>query len=172
MFFFFQAEDGIRDLVRSRGLGDVYKRQEQAALDAHIPWTRMIEERKTLFHGQEVDLLPFALENRDRLVIKPNDEYGGKGVVIGWETDSATWEKALQTGLPENAVLQERVQIAYEDFPALTTDDQVQISQRLVDCDPFVFHGRMIGGCLTRLSTVTLLNVTAGGGATNPTVLV
>eukprot|EP00657_Telonema_sp_P-1_P010634 TRINITY_DN514_c0_g1_i4.p1 TRINITY_DN514_c0_g1~~TRINITY_DN514_c0_g1_i4.p1 ORF type:complete len:108 (+),score=39.41 TRINITY_DN514_c0_g1_i4:72-395(+) len=29
-FFFFQAEDGIRDLVRSRGLGDVYKRQEYA----------------------------------------------------------------------------------------------------------------------------------------------
>ena len=28
-FFFFQAEDGIRDLVRSRGLGDVYKRQKQ-----------------------------------------------------------------------------------------------------------------------------------------------
>ena len=27
-FFFFQAEDGIRDLVRSRGLVDVYKRQE------------------------------------------------------------------------------------------------------------------------------------------------
>ena len=29
-FFFFQAEDGIRDLVRSRGLGDVYKRQGAA----------------------------------------------------------------------------------------------------------------------------------------------
>ena len=28
-FFFFQAEDGIRDLVRSRGLGDVYKRQKK-----------------------------------------------------------------------------------------------------------------------------------------------
>ncbi|VTU62767.1 hypothetical protein AMBR_BLFENHAL_02885 [Lacticaseibacillus rhamnosus] len=28
LFFFFQAEDGIRDLVRSRGLGDVYKRQK------------------------------------------------------------------------------------------------------------------------------------------------
>ena len=44
--FFFQAEDGIRDLVRSRGLGDVYKRQSTiwqkrsgdyslAALDLH-----------------------------------------------------------------------------------------------------------------------------------------
>ena len=31
VFFFFQAEDGIRDLVRSRGLGDVYKRQVPAS---------------------------------------------------------------------------------------------------------------------------------------------
>ena len=30
-FFFFQAEDGIRDLVRSRGLGDVYKRQDKVS---------------------------------------------------------------------------------------------------------------------------------------------
>ena len=29
VFCFFQAEDGIRDLVRSRGLGDVYKRQDE-----------------------------------------------------------------------------------------------------------------------------------------------
>ena len=35
MFFFFQAEDGIRDLVRSRGLGDVYKRQP---IDLPIPF--------------------------------------------------------------------------------------------------------------------------------------
>ena len=32
--FFFQAEDGIRDLVRSRGLGDVYKRQVGASVAA------------------------------------------------------------------------------------------------------------------------------------------
>ena len=34
--FFFQAEDGIRDLVRSRGLGDVYKRQQQHAVHAGL----------------------------------------------------------------------------------------------------------------------------------------
>ena len=33
-FVFFQAEDGIRDLVRSRGLGDVYKRQVEAKVTA------------------------------------------------------------------------------------------------------------------------------------------
>ena len=34
LFVFFQAEDGIRDLVRSRGLGDVYKRQGLEATEA------------------------------------------------------------------------------------------------------------------------------------------
>ena len=34
-FFFFQAEDGIRDLVRSRGLGDVYKRQDPRVPAGH-----------------------------------------------------------------------------------------------------------------------------------------
>ena len=36
-FFFFQAEDGIRDLVRSRGLGDVYKRQGWVSVDMESP---------------------------------------------------------------------------------------------------------------------------------------
>ena len=41
-FVFFQAEDGIRDLVRSRGLGDVYKRQYQfypAIINSHARLT-------------------------------------------------------------------------------------------------------------------------------------
>ena len=39
--FFFQAEDGIRDLVRSRGLGDVYKRQELLELKAMTRFSRV-----------------------------------------------------------------------------------------------------------------------------------
>ena len=34
-YFFFQAEDGIRDVERSRGLGDVYKRQDSVGLQQH-----------------------------------------------------------------------------------------------------------------------------------------
>ena len=43
-FFFFQAEDGIRDLVRSRGLGDVYKRQVLglAACELYVPARRVV----------------------------------------------------------------------------------------------------------------------------------
>ena len=39
-FFFFQAEDGIRDLVRSRGLGDVYKRQGMRCCGCHVALAR------------------------------------------------------------------------------------------------------------------------------------
>ena len=44
-FFFFQAEDGIRDLVRSRGLGDVYKRQPPRATPGSS--TRSRSKKKT-----------------------------------------------------------------------------------------------------------------------------
>ena len=45
--FFFQAEDGIRDLVRSRGLGDVYKRQEMflASSGLHAIWAYRVAHR-------------------------------------------------------------------------------------------------------------------------------
>lgn len=124
----------------------------------------------TTYHGTPVDLMAFVRTERERLVIKPNDEYGGKGVVIGWETPPDEWERVLGDALRSSSILQERVTIAYEEYPAMV-DGRVQIKRRLVDSDPFVF-GSEVHGCLCRLSTVTLLNVTAGGGSTTPVFLV
>ena len=53
-FFFFQAEDGIRDLVRSRGLGDVYKRQIQGIYELSDKIKSLQEERNALTHGKSV----------------------------------------------------------------------------------------------------------------------
>ncbi len=146
---------------------------EQQAVNAHIPWTRTVEERSTLDPaGNPIDLLPWASANREGLVIKPNDEYGGKGVLIGWETDQPAWDAALSAASAEPAVVQERVQIAYEEFPAMTADGRVDIDLRLVDSDPFLFRGERVHGCLCRLSSQTLLNVTAGGGSIVPVFVV
>jgi hypothetical protein len=62
------------------------------------------------------------------------------------------------------------VHIAYEDYPSYV-DGKLHIGRRLVDTDPYLF-GTDVQGCMTRLSTVTLLNVTAGGGSTAPTFLI
>lgn len=144
--------------------------QQQAAIQAHIPWTRRISDRKTLYHGREVDLVPFVAEHRDRFVLKPNDEYGGKGVVIGWEVSAEEWNATLQTALTNSYVVQERVMVIYKEFPAYI-EGKLNISQRFVDANPYVFDGHTVHGCLTRLSSVALLNVTAGGGSVVPTFL-
>lgn len=150
----------------------LFTAEEQDAVRQHIPWTRMVEERKTISpDGATLDLVPWISTNKEQLVLKPNDEYGGKGVLIGWETEQAVWDSALQTALREPSIVQMRATIAYEDFPRIDDQGNLDISQRLVDCDPFLFHGDSIGGCLTRLSTVTLLNVTAGGGSAAPAFL-
>ena len=56
LFFFFQAEDGIRDLVRSRGLGDVYKRQlfEDALLLQEIGCFAIVLEKIPATLGRKV----------------------------------------------------------------------------------------------------------------------
>ena len=53
--FFFQAEDGIRDLVRSRGLGDVYKRQVEPVTteENEVSSTTAVEEKQT---GELIDI--------------------------------------------------------------------------------------------------------------------
>jgi hypothetical protein len=141
---------------------------ERAVIEAHIPWTRRIADRKTLYQGRPVDLLPFIAEHRERFVIKPNDDYGGHGVVLGWEASSEEWNAAIQRALTIPHVVQERVSPVIRDFPMLLDDGQLDISPRFVDADPYVFYGKTVGGCLTRLSSVALLNVTAGGGSVVP----
>ncbi len=157
-------------LLTDESLHDLFTPDERAAIHAHVPWTRLVRPGMTTYHGAAIDLLTFAHAERERLVLKPNDEYGGKGVVIGWETSPDEWARALAEALRTPSIVQERVTIAYEEYPAMV-DGAVQIGRRLVDSDPFVFGGE-VHGCLCRLSTVTLLNVTAGGGSTTPVFLV
>ncbi|MCU0492820.1 MAG: hypothetical protein MUD01_14610 [Chloroflexaceae bacterium] len=147
-----------------------FSADEVDAVQRHVPWTRVVEPGPTTYQGDAIDLLTFTRNNRDRLLLKPNDDYGGRGITIGWESSADEWDAALKAALESPFVVQEKVTIAYEPYPALV-DGQVVIGERLVDSDPFLF-GSQVEGSLCRLSTVTLLNVTAGGGSTVPMFVV
>jgi uncharacterized circularly permuted ATP-grasp superfamily protein len=149
----------------------LFTAHELAAIRAHIPWTRVVAERKTEYDGQIVDLLRLLVRRKDDFVLKPNDEYGGKGVVLGWEVDQSEWERALNGALAEPHIIQKRV--ALPKFPyASLIDGHVHVIERMLDTNPYLWYGQYVSGCLTRLSTASLLNVTAGGGSTVPTLIV
>ena len=142
-------------------LQDLFTKDERAAIAAHVPWTRRVREEKTSFHGAKVDLPSFIRANRATLVMKPNDEYGGKGVFIGWEMTEGEWEAALVEALQSSYVVQSKVELRRQSFPELAPD--LRFRDLVVDLDPFVFLGE-VEGFLTRLSGTSLANVTSGGG--------
>jgi hypothetical protein len=135
--------------------------EERAAVAAHVPWTRRVREGKATRDGTAVDLPRYILENREHLVMKPNDEYGGKGVFIGWETGDTEWRAALAEALRGSYVVQEKVEVGRQSFPELAPD--LRFRDFIVDLDPFLFQGE-VEGFLTRLSGTSLANVSSGGG--------
>jgi uncharacterized circularly permuted ATP-grasp superfamily protein len=151
--------------------GGLLDAEERAAVERHVPWTRQVLGGVTSYQGQQVPLLTFAQRNRERLVLKPNDDYGGQGVLLGWETDQVTWDRALAAAQAAPFVLQERVPVPVEEYPTWTPEDGLRITPRYVDSDPCVFGDRGMG-CLTRIASTALLNVSAGGGAAPPTFVV
>jgi hypothetical protein len=157
-------------LSDERNAGLFSARQRQAIAE-HVPWTRVVEERATLKDGERVDLLPWMARNRERLVLKPNDDYGGTGIVLGWEVDQQAWDAAIRKATTEPFIVQERIPLPSESFPSWA-DGALVYADRIVDTAPFVFGGGYADGCLTRVSTATLVNVTAGGGSTVPTFVV
>ncbi len=144
---------------------------ERAMISGHVPWTRRVGAGKSDYFGEEIDLLEFIGERRDRLVLKPNDDYGGHGIYIGWNIDEIGWDEAIHNALANGDYLvQERVPTAREVFPALTPEGTIKFAEQLVDLDPLLFNGK-VGAAFTRLSSSELANVSSGGGMV-PTFLI
>jgi uncharacterized circularly permuted ATP-grasp superfamily protein len=149
----------------------LYHSRELQAIREHVPWTRRLREGSTIYGQQTVDLVEFAVSNRERLVLKPNDAYGGAGVTIGRQASQAEWERSLQAGLSASYVLQAHVQLPSELFP-YSSDRGVDLVDLGVDLNPFVFEDSQVHGYLSRVSASPLLNVTAGTGSVVPTFLI
>jgi hypothetical protein len=143
--------------------------EEREAIRRTIPWTRRVTDTKTTYNGETIDLLEYIRKRRDNLVLKPNDDYGGHGIYIGWESDERAWDSAIEAALGGDYLVQERVTTSREVFPYVGEGD-VRMIEQLLDVDPLLFFGR-VRGSFTRLSSSSLANVTSGAGMV-PTMLV
>ncbi len=161
--FFAVLTDG-----RNAGL---FSAEEREVIRKHVPWTRVVEDGKSDYHGKPIELLKYARKNQKNLVLKPSDEYGGMGVTLGWETTAKEWEKCLEQALPGGKlaaahgcwIVQEKIPMQRGVFPHIGTGGKVEFQDMLVDFAPYLFRGKL-AGFLTRLSATGLANVTSGGG--------
>jgi hypothetical protein len=158
-------------VLTNQRYASLFSRAELEAIRAHVPWTRTVRDERSDYAGEKIDLLDFIRRNSDRLVLKPNDDYGGQGIAIGWNVEQSEWDAAIERALANGDYLvQERVPTARETFPALTNDGRVEFAEQLVDLDPLLFNGK-VRSAFTRLSYTELANVSSGGGMV-PTYIV
>jgi hypothetical protein len=151
--------------------GALFSHGEREIIQRHVPWTRVVADVSTAHYDKPVDLLAFIRKERENLVLKPSDEYGGTGVTLGWETSEAAWDTAIQSAISGSSaeaggncwIAQERIPIRREVFPYVTPKGNVEFRDMLVDFAPYLFRGKL-SGYLTRLSATGLANVTSGGG--------
>ncbi|MDQ3320861.1 MAG: hypothetical protein M3525_00165, partial [Acidobacteriota bacterium] len=98
----------------------LFDENEREAIKAHIPWTRVFRDENTEYQGQAINLVNFTEQNSDKLVLKPNDDYGGHGIYIGWNSTENEWSEAIKIALADGDYLvQERVQTSKEIFPSI-----------------------------------------------------
>jgi uncharacterized circularly permuted ATP-grasp superfamily protein len=101
-------------------------------------------------------------KNKELLVLKPSNKYGGKDVHIGKETTQPVWENLIQNHLGDHSwVVQDYVDIPTDMYPEIT--DRIQFKPKYVNINPYAIHGSYCG-TITRVSDNQVINVSAGGG--------
>lgn len=137
---------------------------ERQVIRECVPWTRRVEERETTHEGKRVDLLEHLRRGRERFLLKPNDDYGGRGLSFGAKLSASEWDDALADALANDFVVQEALDLHTEVFPVFNEGGWA-LQPMYVDTNPFLFCGR-VEGAMVRLSQLPVVNVTSGGGET------
>lgn len=153
----------IFSLLTDHAFADRFSCEEREIASETIPWTRRVADTRTFVGDAEVDLLEYMRKHREELVMKPNTDYGGRNVYIGAEVESGEWDDVIEKALKGDWVIQHKVKIPEEPFPVIT-DEGLTFEYRKVNINPFALGGSY-GGCVSRLSTESIINVSAGGGA-------
>ncbi len=105
-----------------------YGAEERQVFRRHVPWTRVLSQRQTaLPEGGSGDLVAYARDEREALVLKPNRAYGGEGVVIGPSLSPEEWDHAIDHALAdkERWVVQGLASIPVYLFPVLGPDGKL-----------------------------------------------
>jgi uncharacterized circularly permuted ATP-grasp superfamily protein len=137
-------------LLTDDALTAKFPAHERKAIHDHVPWTRVVAPVKTTHEDETIDLPEFIAENREKLVLKPNDDYHDLHSFFGWEMDDNGWERALKQAMRAPYVVQERVDPVRSIFP-MVTYGQLEFKEMQVDVHPHAYLGKVLS-CSSWLS--------------------
>ena len=143
----------------------LFSAEERQVIRRHVLWTRLLSRRRTTNpEGCEVDLVEFAREEREALVLKPNRAFGGQGVLVGPSVSEEAWQSAVDTALgdAQRWVVQSLAALPVREFPVIGPNGQV-------GDEPFHyvmgFAATRYGvGIMARASQKQVVNVAQRGG--------
>ena len=157
------ANKKILALLQDERFEHLVTRADAETISNTIPWTRILRRGRTTYGDWRFELLNFVTDNRERLVLKPATDYGGRGVMLGIETDQEAWEAAIEQHADRgDFIVQEYVPIPEEMFPTIDGGN-VQMRLKRFNINPYSIGGRYVG-MMTRISDQAVINVAAGGG--------
>ena len=142
----------IFDLLTDETITSSFPTVERKAIRDFIPWTRVVTAGNTAYHEETVDLPAFIQSNRERLILKPNDDDGERRTFHGAEMDESAWERALKTAMRDSYVVQEVTQGLISEFP-LHRYGSIEMREMNVDVHPHSFLGK-VNGCSTWVTPV------------------
>jgi hypothetical protein len=118
-----------------------------ARLRHAIPWTRIVEERHTSWQDSRIDLLPWMVANRGRLILKPSLGLGGRGVTVGRETSERDWAAIIDTALTgaEAWVVQELLEPDDENVIVAADDGALRRLRVPAVYGCYVLEGQFVG---------------------------
>ncbi len=144
---------------------DLFTPEERACHANHVPWTRTLLDKKTVYHSQEIDLVPFVRDHKDLFVLKPNDGYGGFGVLVGKIASQSDWEALINKSFTQQIIytVQELAQIPAEQFPVVEHNEYKGFASKNVNVNLWSHDGHF-AGAFVRAAAGSVINVHQGGG--------
>jgi hypothetical protein len=140
----------VFELLTDEAVTSGFPAAERKVIREYIPWTRVVAATHTTYHDQQIDLPAFIQGNRDRLVLKPNDDDGERQTFVGADLDDSAWERAMKTAMRGSYVVQEIAKPLQCAFP-LHRYGSVEMKDMTVDVQPHAFLGK-VNGCSTWVS--------------------
>jgi uncharacterized circularly permuted ATP-grasp superfamily protein len=139
-------------LLTDESLTAKFPIHERKAIREHVPWTRIVKAGKTSRRDETIDdLIEYIKLNREKLVLRPNDEYSDMHSFIGYEHDEGAWARAVREAQRSPYVVQERVKPARTVFP-LMNYGHLEFKEMQVDVQPQAYLGK-VSGCSSYVSS-------------------